>query len=66
MQAWTRRLEPKSPGWFALVVAATAAVVVFCGSALGLGGEPAVGDAQPRASRSVRRPPAKRCLPLKR
>ena len=43
MQSWSRRLEPKSPGWFALVAIAAAVVVVFCGSALGLGG----GDAQP-------------------
>lgn len=42
MQKWTRQLEPKSPGWFALVAIAAAVVVVFCGSALGLGG----GDAQ--------------------
>ena len=45
MQNWSRRLEPKSPGWFALVVVAAAVVVVFCGSALGLGGKPDVGDA---------------------
>ena len=45
MQEWSRRLEPKSPGWFALVVVAAAVVVVFCGSALGLGGKPDVGDA---------------------
>ena len=45
MQNWSRRLEPKSPGWFALVAIATAVVVVFCGSALGLGGKPSVGDA---------------------
>ena len=45
MQNWSRRLEPKSPGWFALVAIAAAVVVVFCGSALGLGGKPDVGDA---------------------
>ena len=45
MQKWTRQLEPKSPGWFALVAIAAAVVVVFCGSALGLGGKPDVGDA---------------------
>ena len=45
MQKWTRQLEPKSPGWFALVAIAAAVVVVFCGSALGLGGKPSVGDA---------------------
>ena len=45
MQNWSRRLEPKSPGWFALVAIAAAVVVVFCGSALGLGGKPSVGDA---------------------
>ena len=62
MQQWTRRLEPKSPGWFALVVAATAAVVVFCGSALGLGGEPAVGEAQPLIL-TLRAPPTCETLP---
>ena len=45
MQNWSRQLEPKSPGWFALVAIAAAVVVVFCGSALGLGGKPDVGDA---------------------
>ena len=45
MQKWTRQLEPKSPGWFALVAIAAAVVVVLCGSALGLGGKPDVGDA---------------------
>ena len=45
MQNWSRRLEPKSPGWFALVAIAAAVVVVFCGSALGLGDKPDVGDA---------------------
>ncbi len=45
MQKWTRQLEPKSPGWFALVAIAAAVVVAFCGSALGLGGKPDVGDA---------------------
>ncbi len=29
MQKWTRQLEPKSPGWFALVAIA-AAVAAFC------------------------------------
>ena len=62
MQQWTRRLEPKSPDWFALVVAATAAVVVFCGSALGLGGEPAVGDAQP-LTLTLSAPPTCETLP---
>ena len=47
MQNWSRRLEPKSPGWFALVAIATAVVVVFCGSALGLGGKPTIDDTQP-------------------
>ena len=62
MQNWSRRLEPKSPGWFALVVAATAAVVVFCGSALGLGGEPAVGEAQP-LTLTLSAPPTCETLP---
>ena len=62
MQNWTRRLEPKSTGWFALVVTATAAVVVFCGSALGLGGEPAVGEAQP-LSLKLSAPPTCETLP---
>ena len=62
MQQWTRRLEPKSPGWFALVVAVAAAVVVFCGSALGLGGEPAVGEAQP-LTLTLSAPPTCETLP---
>ena len=45
MQKWTRQLDPKSPGWFGLVAIAAAVVAVFCGSALGLGGKPDVGDA---------------------
>lgn len=62
MQKWTRRLEPKSPGWFALIAVAAAAVVVFCGSALGLGGEPAVGDAQP-LTLTLSAPPTCETLP---
>ena len=62
MQNWTRRLEPKSPGWFALVAVVAAAVVVFCGSALGLGGKPAVGDAQP-LSLNLSAPPTCETLP---
>ncbi len=62
MQNWSRRLEPKSPGWFALVVVAAAVVVVFCGSALGLGGKPSVGDAQP-LTLTLSAPPTCETLP---
>ena len=62
MQNWSRRLEPKSPGWFALVAIAAAVVVVFCGSALGLGGKPGGGDVQP-LTLTLSAPPTCETLP---